>query len=38
MGVNALEFKEMTGMSLSEKESKALEQVQSYHSKQTGEP
>ena len=33
--VNALEFKEMTGMSLSEKESKALEQGQSYLSKQT---
>jgi uncharacterized protein YecE (DUF72 family) len=33
--VNALEFKEMIGMSLSEKESKALEQGQSYLSKQT---
>ena len=33
--VNALEFKEMIGMSLSEKESKALEQGQSYPSRQT---
>ena len=33
--VNALQFKEMTGMSLSEKESKALEQAQSYLTKQT---
>ena len=33
--VNALEFKAMIGMSLSEKESKALEQGQSYLSKQT---
>jgi uncharacterized protein YecE (DUF72 family) len=33
--VNALQFKEMIGMSLSEKESKALEQGLSYLSKQT---
>jgi hypothetical protein len=35
MVINALQFKEMTTMSLSEKESKALEQAQSYLSKQT---
>ena len=28
--VNALQFKEMIGMSISEKETKALEQAQSY--------
>ena len=33
--VNALQFKEMIGMSLSEKETKALEQAQSYLTRQT---
>jgi uncharacterized protein YecE (DUF72 family) len=33
--VNALQFKEMIGMSLSEKETKALQQAQSYLSNQT---